>query len=80
MPSVPSVMDPALPATSSLLLGIPFGAHSERRLPVALVRCALADLLHGARGPSDWPGLDMRRGLECEIHDLFEQNLRPCVV
>ena len=75
-------MDPAPPATSSLQLGIPFGAHSGRRLPAVLVRCALADLLHGARGPSDGLGLDMRRGLECEIHELFEQimqNLHPCV-
>ena len=68
MPSVPSVMDPALPATSSLRLGMRFGAHSGRRLPAILLLCSLANLLHGAYGPTHWLGLDMCRGLDCEIH------------
>ena len=39
MPSVPSVMAPALPLTSSLRLGMRFGAHSGRCVPAILVLC-----------------------------------------
>ena len=52
MPSVPSAMDPAPPPTSSLRLGMRFGAHSGRRLPAILLLCSLANLLH-----VPWAGL-----------------------
>jgi len=39
VPSVPSVMAPALPLTSSLRLGMRFGAHSGRCVPAILVLC-----------------------------------------
>jgi hypothetical protein len=46
--------------------GCPVASLRSHRLHAVLVRRALADLLRGARGTTDWLGLGMRRGLECD--------------